>query len=261
MAFQGNKWVVQWREPVVPPCGESKDELWIIFEIAKRLGFSDKFWNGSIDAAFDDMLKPVDLTIDALKGKEGGVFIQGDVAYQKYKEKGFSSMTGRVELFSQQLKDIVHAPFPEWKDPHTAFEEAGISAEEFPFVLITAKLREFCQSQHRAFPSLRKKHPQPFLEINSDKAETLGIAEGDIVSLETVYAKVRLQAKLTQGLAQNVVCTQHGWWQACPELGHFGHDIYSPEGANVNLLVHTDFTDEVSGSVHMRGFPCNVRKR
>jgi len=260
LAFQKNKWVVQWREPVAAPRGESKDELWIIFEIAKRLGFSDQFWNGSIDAAFDDMLKPVDISLETLKGKEGGVFLQGPVAYEKYQENGFNSTTGRVELFSQQLKDIEQAPFPEWNDPRSIFEDAGISTDEFPFVLITAKLREFCQSQHRAFPSLRKRHPQPFLEINTNKAEALGITEGDTVSLETVHGKILLQAKLTQGLAPDVVCTQHGWWQACPDLGLSGHDIYSTKGANVNMLVHTDFTDKISGSVHMRGFPCNVKK-
>nr|WP_287411697.1 molybdopterin-dependent oxidoreductase [Pseudodesulfovibrio sp.] len=259
LAFQENKWVVQWREPVATPRGESKDELWIIFEIAKRLGMSDKFWNGNIDAAFDDMLNPVGLSLKALKENEGGVFIQGPVAYKKYQKKGFSSMTGRVELFSQQLKNIEQAPFPEWNDPLAILEKAGINSEDFPFVLITAKLREFCQSQHRAFPSLRKRHPQPFLEINKDKAETLGIADGATVSLETVHGKILLQAKLTQGLAQNVVCTQHGWWQTCPDLDLPGHDIYSLDGANVNLLVHADFTDKISGSVHMRGFPCNVK--
>ncbi|WP_028583355.1 molybdopterin-containing oxidoreductase family protein [Desulfogranum mediterraneum] len=260
LAFQKNKWVIQWREPVAAPRGESRDELWIIFEIAKRLGFSDTFWHGSLEAAFEEMLIDVEISLDTLKEKEGGVFIQGPVAYQKYRENGFSSSTGRVELFSQPLKDIGQAPLPEWNDPITAFSDAGISSEEFPFLLITAKLREFCQSQHRALPFLRKKHPQPFLEINHDKAESLGIGVGDTVSLSTVHGEILLQARLSRSIAADVVCTQHGWWQACPELGHSGADVYSARGANVNLLFDTDFTDKVSGSVHMRGFPCKVRK-
>jgi anaerobic selenocysteine-containing dehydrogenase len=260
MAFQENKWVVQWREPVAAPRGESKDELWIIFEIAKRLGFSDNFWNGSLDAAFEHMLSAVDISLETLKKKDGGVFIQGPIEYQKYRENGFRSITGRVELFSQPLKDIKQAPFPEWNDPCVVFDNAGISDKEFPFMLITAKLREFCHSQHRALPSLRKRHPHPFLEINRDKAKTLGIVEGETVSLETVHGEILLQARLTMDIAPDVVCTQHGWWQACPDLGHSGHDPYSTKGANVNLLIHTDFTDKVSGSVHMRGFPCNVKK-
>ncbi|MCG8509751.1 MAG: molybdopterin-dependent oxidoreductase, partial [Rhodospirillales bacterium] len=156
LAFQENKWVVQWREPVVPPPGESKDDLWIILELAKRLGFSEQFWDGSLEAAFDDMLSPVDIPLNTLKEKEGGVFIQGPLAYRKYRENGFSGITGRVELFSQPLRDIGQAPLPEWNDPFELFRDAGISEERYPLMLITAKNRAFCQSQHRSLASLRK---------------------------------------------------------------------------------------------------------
>ncbi|MCG8508476.1 MAG: hypothetical protein MI741_04540, partial [Rhodospirillales bacterium] len=108
--------------------------------------------------------------------------------------------------------------------------------------------------------SLRKKLRHPVLEINHDKAESLGIAENDSVILETPYGEIVLQARLTQGLAHDVVCTQHGWWQACRDLNLSGHDLYSARGANVNLLIPDEFTDKISGSVHMRGLPCNVRK-
>ena len=260
LAFRENKWVVQWREPVAPPRGESKDDLWIILELAKRLGFSDVFWNGNLGDAFEDMLSPLGISLETLKEKEGGMFIQGSVAYQKYRETGFSGVTGRVELFSQPLKDIGEAPIPEWKDPSAVFAKAGIDLDRYPFKLITAKLREFCQSQHRALPSLRKRFPQPFLEINQDKAQSLGIDDGDRIVLETMFGEIVLQAKLTSAVAPDVVCTHHGWWQACPELGQPGEDIFSATSANVNLVCHADFTDSISGSVHTRGFPCNVRK-
>ncbi len=261
LAFQDNKWVLQWRKPAAPPRVESKDELWIIFELAKRLGFSDKFWNGSIEAAFEAMLEPVKVKLEDLKKADGGIFIQGPVEYQKHRKVGFDNMSGRIELFSQHLKDIGQAPLPEWKDPHEVFQKAGIARDRYPFLLINSKLREYCQSQHRAIPSLRKHQPHPLLEMNRDRAEEIGITQGDPIVLETVHGEITLQAALVDGIAPDVVCTQHGWWQACTELGLPGHDVYSSEGSNVNLLYKTDFTDPISGSVHMRGFPCNVRKR
>ena len=260
MAFEDNKWVLQWREPAARPRGESRDVLWIIFELAKRLGFSEHFWEGDLEAAFESMLEPTGVDLQTLKASEGGVFIQGQVAYQKYKERGFSGMTGRVELFSQLLKNIGQAPIPEWKNPYAVFEDAGISREEYPLVLINAKLREYCQSQHRALPSLRKRIPEPFLEINDRTAAKLGVKTDDPVVLETVNGEITLKAKLTEALAPDVICTQHGWWQACPELGLPGHDVYSSGGANVNLLYNADFVDPISGSIHMRGFPCRVKK-
>lgn len=261
LAFENSRWVIQWREPAASPRGECKDELWIIFELAKRLGYLDKFWDGNIDAAFESMLEPLNVDLQTLKEADGGLFIQGPVAYRKYQEQGFNSQTGRVELFSQRLKDIGQPPFPEWKDPYAIFQESGVGKEDYPLILINAKLREFCHSQHRALPSLRKRHPDPFIEINTSKAEELGINDGDPVLLSTVHGEITLKAKLTDGLAPDVVCTQHGWWQPCPELGLPGHDVYSPDGANVNLLYKTDFVDPVSGSVHMRGYPCNIKRK
>lgn len=261
LGFQDNKWVLQWREPAAMPRGESRDELWIIFELAKRLGFAEQFWGGDIEAAFEAMLQPAGVSLKKLKEADGGIFMQGPVAYQKYLENGFSSMSGRVELFSQPLKDIGQSPLPQWNDPFAVFQEAGLSREEYPFLLINAKLREYCQSQHRALPSLRKRHPRPFVEINQAKAREMGIADGDMVVLETINGQISLEAKLTEGISADVVCTQHGWWQACPELGLSGHDIYSPQGANVNLLYRPDYADPISGSLHLRGFPCKVRKK
>ncbi len=260
LAFRENNWVIQWCEAVAEPRGESRDVLWILFELAKRLGYSENFWNGSLDAAFEAMLQPTGISLEDLKKAEGGVFLQGPLAYQQYRENGFSGMTGRVELFSQLMKDSGHAPLPEWTDPLSVFEKAGIRGEDYPFLLITAKLREFCQSQHRVLPCLRKRHPKPFLEINEDQARTMDINEGDMVSLATAHGAIRLEAKPTPDIGADVVCTQHGWWQACPEIDQPGQDIYTQEGANANLLLSVDFTDNLSGSVHMRGVPCKVRK-
>jgi anaerobic selenocysteine-containing dehydrogenase len=260
LEFQDNKWVLQWREPAAEPRGESKDELWIIFELAKRLGFTDKFWNGSIEKAFESMLEPTKIKLKDLKKADGGIFIQEPLEYQKYKKKGFGSMSGRIELFSQLLKDIGQAPLPEWKNPYEIFQKAGISRADYPFLLITSKLRGYCHSQHRGIPSLRKQNPHPFLEINKNKAEEMGFTDGESIILKTVHGQITLEARLTDGIAPDVVCTQHGWWQACTELGLPGHDIYSSKGSNVNLLFKNDFTDPISGSVHMRGFPCNINK-
>jgi hypothetical protein len=48
---------------------------------------------------------------------------------------------------------------------------------------------------------------------------------------------VRARAKLNDTLKPEVVCGQHGWWQACPEIGAPGYDPFSPEGANFNLII------------------------
>jgi hypothetical protein len=57
-----------------------------------------------------------------------------------------------------------------------------------------------------------------------------------------------------------VVCGQHGWWQACPEIGAPAYDPFGPEGANLNLVVSSAAIDPVSGSVPHRAYLCEVRR-
>ncbi|MCG8552457.1 MAG: molybdopterin-dependent oxidoreductase [Desulfobacterales bacterium] len=258
--LRDNQWQIQWRSPVCRPRGESRDEVWIVLELAKRLGYGANFWNGSRDSAFAEMLAPLDLTLEDIKASDGGISVSQPLAHRKYNEKGFDNYTGRVELFSQQLKDIDQSPLPGWQDPLQVFRKKGVEPSAYPFLLITAKVREYCQSQHRSVPSLRKKVPHPYIEINRGKALELGIGEGDSVLLETEHGRATIPARLTDGLAQDVVCTQHGWWQSCPALNLPGHDVCDTSGPNVNLVYGTDVADPVSGSVHMRGYPCNIKR-
>ena len=74
------------------------------------------------------------------------------------------------------------------------------------------------------------------------------------------YGSITVQAKLTEGIPYDVVCTQNGWWQSCPELDLPSYDPYSSKGANVTLLYSTENMDPLSGSLLTKGHPCNVRK-
>lgn len=258
---------IQLRPAVVAPQHEAWPDVKIIFELAKRLGLGDKFWDGNIEAAFNYQLAPSNITVEQLRMNPGGISLHLPMAYQKYKKKddasnflGFPTPSKRVEIYSSTFKEHGYAPLPTWKEPITfRFAQTDLAAK-YPLILINAKIIQYCHSQHRALPSLRKMVPHPFLEINPLKARELGCKDGDWVILKTPYGSITLQAKLTEGITYNVVCTQNGWWQACPELNLPGYDPYSPKGANVNLLYTDEEIDPISGSLPIKGYPCNVRK-
>ncbi len=50
--------LVQLRQPVVAPRGESRPDSYIVFELAQRLGLGSHFWNGDIDAGYRHILAP-----------------------------------------------------------------------------------------------------------------------------------------------------------------------------------------------------------
>jgi len=256
---------IQMRPAIVSPQHESWPDMKIIFKLASRLGLGGKFWDGNVEAAFNYQFAPLNVTVEQLRKRPGGISMNLSMEYQKYSKKdkagnfaGFPTPSKRVEIYSSTFKEHGYKPLPTWTEP-SIFKRADI-AKRYPLILTSSKVIEYCHSQHRALPSLRNKIPNPFLEINIKKASELGFEEGDWVSVETPYGSISVQVKLTEGIPYDVVCTQNGWWQSCPELNLPGYDPYSSKGANVALLYGTENMDPISGSLLIKGHPCNVRK-
>ena len=117
----------------------------------------------------------------------------------------------------------------------------------------------FCQSQHRALPSLRKRALYPEVELHPAAAQARGVAEGDWVAIETPEGSVRARARLNESLDPRVAVGEHGWWQGCSEIGAAGYDPFGPKGANFNLLIGSAALDPVSGTASHRSYLCEIR--
>jgi anaerobic selenocysteine-containing dehydrogenase len=261
----GEEAYIQLRPAAVSPRHESRSDMEIIFELAKRLGLGNKFWDGDIQAAFNYQLAPLNVSVEQLVMNPGGIAIDLFPEYKKYAKKdsmgnfvGFPTTSKRVEIYSSVFKEHGYDPLPTWKEPACLRRQK--QEAEYPLILTGSKVMEYCHSQHRALPSLRKVVPNPFLEIHPQKALELGFKDGDWLIVETALGSATLQAKLTKGIPHDVVCAQHGWWQACPELGLPGYDPYSARGANVNLLYGDGEVDPISGSLPIKGQLCKVRR-
>jgi anaerobic selenocysteine-containing dehydrogenase len=264
--LEARKWV-QYRPQVVSPIFEAHPDLEIIFDLAGRLGLGERFWNGDVDAAFNDQLKPLGLTLEKLRDNPGGVSVDLPMEYEKYlkidedsTQKGFNTPTRRIEVFSQTFKDHGYEPLPVYHEPAVSPISRRDLKKEYPLILTCSKLLQFCHGQHRAIPSLRRAVPHPYVEINIKEARELDIQNDDWVYVETPFGKIRVRTRLNHEIGRNVVCIQHGWWQSCPELDLPGYDPYSSDGANANLLYSTESIDEISGSVPYKAYLCRVSK-
>ncbi|MGB0126078.1 MAG: molybdopterin dinucleotide binding domain-containing protein, partial [Rhodocyclaceae bacterium] len=113
----------------------------------------------------------------------------------------------------------------------------------------------FCHSQHHAQPSLRRRQPEPLVELHPDLARQKGIGEADWVVIRSPLGSMRARARITSGIAVDTVCAQYGWWEDCPDLGLAGYDLTQ---ANYNALMDSEGFDPASGSNALRGFPCTV---
>ncbi|HWJ82582.1 MAG TPA: molybdopterin-dependent oxidoreductase [Nocardioides sp.] len=250
--------LVQLRTPLVEPRGEARSDLQIVFALATRLGLGDAFWDGDIDAAWRHQLEPSGITLEQLREHPEGVRVPLTTRHRKYAETGFTTPSGRVELYSSTLAAHGYDPLPAFEEPPVSPRSRPDLADRFPLVLSCAKSLFFCESQHRQVAALRKSQRDPQLELHPDTAAARGIASGDWVSLDTPHGSIRARAKLNHSLDPQVVFAQHGWWQACDELGLPGYPPYGPGSANLNLVLRQSPSDPISGSSPLRASVCDV---
>jgi anaerobic selenocysteine-containing dehydrogenase len=257
---------VQLRPAVVAPRGEARSDTEIVFDLATRLGLGEHFWDGDVEAGLRHRLAPSGLTLEELRARPEGMRVPLETRHRKHAAEGpdgpagFPTPTRRIELYSETLLDGGYPPLPDYEPPRVAPESRPDLAARFPLILTCAKSTVFCESQHRALPSLRRRSRDPEVELHAATARARGIEAGDWVRIETPNGSVRARARCNDALDPDVVCGQHGWWQACAALDAPGYPPLDEAGANYNLLIDHAALDPVSGSVPHRAYLCEVRR-
>ena len=253
----------QLRPAIIKPLHESRSDIEIVFDLAKRLELSDHFFNGDIGAGFDYQLAPSGLSTHGLREYPGGIRADVQTRYRKYAEieaasrqpHGFETPSGKIEIYSTTFADEGYAPLPKF-----VTKQANAEGQAYPLILTFFRDIHFCDEQHRSIPRLRRALPDPFLEVHPSTALALEIHDGDWILLGTPAGRIRLKAKFNESLHPSIVATVYGWWQSCKELDLPGHDPFSENGANLNLLVPNADADPISASVAHRGQRCRVSR-
>jgi anaerobic selenocysteine-containing dehydrogenase len=181
--------------------------------------------------------------------------------YSKFKERGFATSSGKVELYSSVLEELGYPPLPQYVGPTENEVDHPELAEKFPLVLTTGGgFMPFHHSEHFQIRPLRYLNHAPYMDINPETAAKLAIKDGDWVWIETARGRIRQKANLTDGIDPRVVFTQRGWWY--PE-----RDIRDPilggcTESNANVLTTTADIDcdPFSGAWANRGLMCRVYK-
>jgi len=259
--------LVQLRPAIVSPPGEARPDTEIIFDLARRLGLDAQFWNGDIDAAYRHQMAPIGISLEQLRASPGGIRLPLQTRYAKHVDpdedgvpRGFATPSRKVELYSQTFLDQGYAPLPAFEEPQIGPVARPELAIRFPLVLTSAKSTLFCQTQHRQLPSLRKCARDPEIELHPATAQARGIVNGDWVFVESPDGEVRARARCNENLDPRVVVGEHGWWQACEELGAPGYDPFGTKSANFNRLIGAAARDPVSGTAPHRSYLCEVRR-
>jgi len=233
------------RKPVIEPLWESWPDWKFWFELAKKMGYGEYFYWRDIEEALDYFLEPTGLTIKKLTEESPSGITVGAKEYGEYEKRGFNTPSGKIEIYSQMLKDLGYNPLPEYiENPESPINTPEL-AKEYPLILTTgARHLEYWHSQHRNLPGLRRRVPEALAEIHPDTAKKYGVRDGDMIILETKRGSIEIKAKVTEDLVPGVVKMPHGWSQA-----------------NANILTDNTPADPISGYPVLKGLLCKVRKK
>lgn len=236
------------RPKVIEPRPECRSDSAILSQLARRLGFGELFWN-SEEECIDAILAPSGITFQQLKQD---LVLQGETRYYTYKSNGFRTPSGKFEIASGRLEKWGQDALP------SALLDFPETNEEYPLVLTSGKSPYYFHSSNRNLASLRKREPEPVVEINPATAEGLGIVEGDMVSIRTSLGAIKQRARINPDVHPGVVIASFGWW--FPEKGI--ENLFDWKDSNLNILTSAEPPyDPVVGSVRLRGIPCAVNKQ
>jgi formate dehydrogenase major subunit len=172
------------REAVTPP-GDARQDLWIIQQIARRLGL-DWSYSGP-----EDVFNEMRLAMDSIAGITWERLQHESVTYPCHEEgapgepvifkQGFPTSSGRAKLVPA---DIV----PPDEQPDA----------DYPFILITGRQLEHWHtgSMTRRATVLDALEPEPWIALNARDALKLGVKEDSLLSLHTRRGELKARVRL-----------------------------------------------------------------
>jgi anaerobic selenocysteine-containing dehydrogenase len=231
------------RKQIKDPGGRRSD-WWFWNNLAQRMGYSEYFPWQTVEEAIDFRLEPMGVTSRDLEENPAGLYVGQPARFEKYKERGFNTPTGKVELYSHVLAAYGYDPLPRNRPPLESPVGTPELAQDYPLILNAGhKVGVYTHSRHRTLPSLRQREPEPVAEINPRTAQELGVADGDRVRVESPRGAITLTAWVTEDIRPGVVGLVHGW-----------------DEANANLLTDHENTDPVLGCPSLRAALCRLEK-
>ncbi len=252
---------VQLRSRVLPPRGEARNDYLIFAELARRLGYGDR-WPQTEDEKITWALTGSGISLNDLRNNPQGVpFAVPKMRHRKYAsgdirpdgKPGFQTPTGKFEIVSEWFRAHGYEPLPVYTEPKEGPLASPELARQFPLVLNSGARTQFgFRSQHHNIPSLLARQPKPQVHMHADDAAARGIADGDAVDVISPRGRVRFWAKVNRNIVPGVVEANMGG----------GGIIGAPEwrNANVNELTDADNRDPISGFPVFKSLLCEVEK-
>lgn len=243
---------VRIKQPVIEPLADTRAVADIIFEIGRRLGTTVAQSFASIGDNSEGFVKyRTESLIPWSDFCERGVWVGPAYKYYKYDDifktpsRKFEFYSGNMEALLKGIgKDIGNgmACLPHHKDVEFLGDEAAyplLLSTYHPLLNIENGSQNYPWAQE-IFLVMHGRGWTNFAEINSRTADTLGIKDGDMVWVESPFDRIKVRARVFEGIHPGIVSIAHG-------QGHYGCGRWEDGiGVNPNEIIGVDY-DRISG--------------
>lgn len=178
-------------------------ELWIFNQLAQKLeleNFPVKDANWWLKRAIAPLTKEKGITLENLKKRS--IELPG-AAYVAWKDRVFSTPSGKYEFYSEKAKSEGQKPIPVFENNNTP------TSEEFPYHFITPHHRDSLHSQHYL---LVDDEVLPFVYIHPKTGKKERIEEGDIAVVSSDRGDLRCTVKYRENMREDIIMVYEGWW-------------------------------------------------
>jgi len=259
-SFYGN--AIRLREKMIEPVGESRPCFSILIELARRLGYGEKFPTDEADL-LERVLKGTGIERKDLEQADRLTvkLPSQPMAYRKWEtgllrkdgQKGFDTPSGKFEIKSALLEEMGYDGLPKYEESYETPVSRPDMKHRFPLILGTGPFKPDMKSCLRAVPDFMEKYPHPMVQMNPKDALDRGIEPNDPVVVKTSRGFVEMRADITENIMEGFVYAPVGGG------GPQGTDSWKK--ANVNVLTDLEQFDPISGFPVYKTLMCQVKKK
>ena len=151
-------------------------------------------------------------------------------------QPGFSTPTGRIELWSFGFDHWGVDPLPYHVEPPESPLSTPNTYKDFPIVLSGGgRSFEFFHSEHRQLPTMREFHEWPLVMVSPEDCKKYGVHDGEWIWVENSRgAKFKQKVKETIEVTPGRIHAEHGWW--FPEQDGAEPNFYGTYDSNLNNM-------------------------
>jgi len=203
--FFGGHPYLQLQPKVIEPYHECKPDLQILSELAQRMGLGE-FFNESDEQYIETLLASEH---PAMEGITLQKLREGPLMVKPYETPLFGTPSGRLEFYVEKMKEFGEE-LPLYKEPLESARRP--LARKYPLSFIQTHTKNRHHSMFANVDWLREFEPTPVLDINPADAKKRNIRDGDMVVAFNDRGKVKIRARIHDGIMPGVVNITEGWW-------------------------------------------------